>query len=173
MTANATPTTTEVTAYIGLGANLGAAQQTLRQASQALDQIPHTRLTALSRLYRSAPVDAQGPDYINAVARVQTQLSPLALLEALQTLEQTHGRVRSYRNAPRTLDLDLLLFGQESIQTPRLTLPHPRMHERAFVLLPLAEIAPGLQLAQGSLHDLAAQCQDQRIEPLNDPFTRS
>ena len=99
---------------------------------------------ARSSLYRSAPLDAQGADYVNAVAQLQTKMLPAVLLKTLQAIEARFGRERPYRNAPRTLDLDLLLYGDRRIDTPVLTLPHPRMHERAFVLVPLAEIAPDL-----------------------------
>jgi len=130
------------TAYIAIGANLGDAQAAVREAIAALDAIPGTRVAARSSLYRTAPVDAQGPDFINAVVAVETALAPLALLEQLQRIEQAAGRERPYRNAPRTLDLDLLSHGAAQMATPALTLPHPRMNERAFVLVPLAEIAP-------------------------------
>ena len=143
--------------FVGLGANLGDAAATVRAAFEALDALPGTRCVARSALYRSAPIEAQGADYINAVAQLQTQLSPAALLKELQAIEDRFGRERPYRNAPRTLDLDLLLYGQRRIVTPRLTVPHPRMHERAFVLAPLAEIAPDLALAVPA---------DQRIERL-------
>lgn len=133
-----------VTAYIALGANLGNAPATVRQAIAALGQLPRTSLQAHSSLWRSTPVDASGPDYINAVAAVRTTLEAPALLQALHSLEQAAGRQRPWRNAPRTLDLDLLLYGSASIQTPTLTVPHPRMWQRAFVLRPLAEIAPWL-----------------------------
>ena len=131
-----------VTAFVGIGANLGDAQATVRGAIAALGRLPQTRLVAASRLYRSAPVDAGGPDFINAVARVETTLPAPALLAQLQRLEQNAGRERPYRNAPRTLDLDLLLFGDGRIASPALTVPHPRLAERAFVLLPLHELAP-------------------------------
>ena len=132
--------------FVGLGANLGDAAATVREAFDALGALPQTTCVARSSLYRSAPVDAQGSDYINAVAQLRTGLSPLALLDALQAIEGRFGRERPYRNAPRTLDLDVLLYGQRRIVTPRLTVPHPRLHERAFVLVPLAEIAPDLAL---------------------------
>ncbi len=131
--------------FIGLGANQGDAPATLAAALRALDALPQSRVLARSALYRTAPVDAAGPDYINAVAELETALEPLALLDALQAIEQAHGRERPYRHAPRTLDLDLLLFGQQVLKLPRLTLPHPRMHERSFVLQPLLELAPGLR----------------------------
>ena len=136
-----------VHAYIGLGANLGDAAGTVRAAMAALDQLPQTRLLAGSSLYRSAPVGyLDQPDFINAVAAIETDLAPHALLDGLLALEQTHGRERSFRNAPRTLDMDLLLYGEALLHDDRLTVPHPRMIERAFVLLPLLEIAPELTL---------------------------
>jgi 2-amino-4-hydroxy-6-hydroxymethyldihydropteridine diphosphokinase len=110
--------------------------------------LPGTRLLRVSSLYRSAPVDAGGPDYLNAVAELDTTLAPLELLHALQRIEQAAGRERPYRNAPRTLDLDLLLYGTLRLDSAELTVPHPRMGERAFVLLPLAELAPPLVDAQ-------------------------
>lgn len=130
-------------AYIGLGTNLGAdLNATLGRAAAALDLLPRTRRVALSSAWRSAPVDAQGPDFLNAVAVLDTELAPLALLDELQRIEADHGRQRPYRNAPRTLDLDLLLYGELKLNSERLVLPHPRLGERAFVLRPLLEIAP-------------------------------
>lgn len=131
-----------VTAYIGLGANLGDARSTVLQAIRDLASLPQTQLLHRSSLYRSAPVAATGPDFINAVVEVATTLSPQQLLTELQQLEQAAGRQRPYRNAPRTLDLDLLLYGNVVMDSPTLVIPHPRMLARAFVLLPLAEIAP-------------------------------
>ncbi|HLS17563.1 MAG TPA: 2-amino-4-hydroxy-6-hydroxymethyldihydropteridine diphosphokinase [Paenalcaligenes sp.] len=157
-----------VTAYIALGANLGTPLKTLRAASHALATLPHTRLGAGSRIYRSAPVDATGPDFYNAVLSLHTQLDAHELLAHMQSLENIHGRVRSYPNAPRTLDLDLLLYGNHTIHTPTLTVPHPRMHLRAFVLMPLADIAPEMQLEQGAIGCLIAQCSDQAITPINE-----
>ena len=140
------------TAFVALGANLGDAAGTLRQAMDRLDRLPLTRVSARSSLYRSAPVDAEGPDFINAVVELQTGLDPHALLAELQRLEDEAGRERPYLHAPRTLDLDLLRHGDTVLDSERLRLPHPRMAERAFVLLPLAEIAPAqvsaLQLAR-------------------------
>nr|WP_280189470.1 2-amino-4-hydroxy-6-hydroxymethyldihydropteridine diphosphokinase [Delftia sp. PS-11] len=127
---------------IGLGANLGDRGRALAMALLAMDALPGTRLVAVSSLYSTAPVDSSGPDYLNAVAAVRTTLAPLALLDALQAIELAAGRERPYRNAPRTLDLDIELWEDECIRLPRLCVPHPRMHERAFVLVPLAEIAP-------------------------------
>lgn len=131
-------------AWIGLGANLGDALSTLQAALADLAALPRTRLRAASSIYRSAPIDAAGPDYLNGVARIDTSLEAQDLLVRLQDIERRHGRERPYPNAPRTLDLDLLLFGDERIDTPSLTVPHPRLHRRAFVLVPLAELAPGL-----------------------------
>lgn len=136
------------TAWIGLGANLGERAGTLRTALAALAALPGTRLLRVSSLYRSAPVDAGGPDYLNAVAEIGTQLPPHDLLAALQAIEHAAGRERPYRNAPRTLDLDILLYGDLQSADATLTLPHPRLHERAFVLLPLAELAPERVLPQ-------------------------
>jgi 2-amino-4-hydroxy-6-hydroxymethyldihydropteridine diphosphokinase len=153
-------------AYIGLGANLGAdLGATLTQAALHLAALPQTQVVALSSLWRSAPVDAEGPDFVNAVAALDTELAPTALLDALQAIELAHGRERPYRHAPRTLDLDLLLYGDVVLDTARLTLPHPRLGERAFVLRPLMEIAPELaHLARG--HDWASQ-RIERLGPLS------
>lgn len=133
-----------VPAWVALGANLGDAPQAVRDAITAMARLPGTMLTKQSSLYRTAPVDSSGPDYINAVVEIATTLTAPALLAALQAIEQAAGRERPYRNAPRTLDLDMLLYGSAHISSPTLTIPHPRMHERAFVLVPLAEIAPGM-----------------------------
>lgn len=133
-----------VSAYVALGANLGDARSTVRQAVQDLGTLPQTRLVRASSLYRTAPVDSSGPDYINAVTEVATTLEPQALLAELQRLELAAGRVRPYLNAPRTLDLDILLYDALTLASPTLTIPHPRMATRAFVLVPLAEIAPHL-----------------------------
>lgn len=130
--------------FVGLGANLGDALATVRAALDALDAVPATRCVARSSLYRSAPIDSSGPDYVNAVAELRTALEPEALLAELQAIESRFGRERPFPNAPRTLDLDLLLVGQRRVATPTLTLPHPRLAERAFVIVPLAEIAPDL-----------------------------
>ena len=150
-------------AYIGLGANLGDAQTALRQAIAELSASPGIIDLQASGFYRTAPVDSSGPDYVNAVASMHTTLEPMELLRRLQAIEQAHGRERPYRNAPRTLDLDLLWFDGQHIDMPELTVPHPRMHERAFVLAPLQELAPALQLQQGSLPALLALCGNQGI----------
>ena len=153
--------------FVGLGANLGEPQATLKHALAALAALPQTELVAQSSLYRTAPFQASGPDFINAVAELRTALQPKALLRALQAIESQHGRERPYLNAPRTLDLDLLLFGQRVVQEPGLELPHPRLHERAFVLQPLLELAPKLVHPHlGRLQMLLAATLDQPIERL-------
>ncbi len=152
---------------MALGANLGDARAALDAAFVALAGLPGTTLRAASSLYRTAPIDSSGPDYLNAVVRLDTALAPRALLAALHAIEQAHGRARPYRNAPRTLDLDLLLHGRHRLAGPVLTLPHPRLHERAFVLHPLAEIAPRLVIpGRGAVEALLAQVACQRIDRL-------
>jgi 2-amino-4-hydroxy-6-hydroxymethyldihydropteridine diphosphokinase len=146
-------------AYVGVGANLGDAVGSVREAVQGLRALGRLRC---SSLYRSAPVDAQGPDFINAVVELDTALPPAELLAALQALEAAFGRERPYHHAPRTLDLDLLLHGDAVLDTPALRVPHPRLHRRAFVLLPLLELAPSLQapglgLLSGYLPEVAGQ----------------
>ena len=145
-----------VTAYVALGANLGDAVRTVRDAIVAIGQLPDTALTAQSSLYRTAPIDSSGPDYINAVVEISTRLPALQLLDHLQAIEKNAGRERPYRNAPRTLDLDLLLYGSARMDSVRLQVPHPRMQERAFVLVPLAEIAPSL-VSPANLQAVAGQ----------------
>ncbi len=153
-----------VAAYIGIGANLGNAALTVREALTALQQLPLTQLSASSSLFGSAPVDAGGDDFVNAVARLDTHMGAETLLAELQKIELTFGRERPFRNAPRTLDLDLLLYGQEEIHSARLEVPHPRMTARAFVLLPLLQIAPDLQIpGKGVASDFLPGLQDQRI----------
>jgi 2-amino-4-hydroxy-6-hydroxymethyldihydropteridine diphosphokinase len=148
-----------VTAYIALGANLGDRHAALQQALQALRAMAGSGALRSSRFYRSAPVDAGGPDYLNAVAQLTTPLTAPDLLRALQALENAAGRQRPYRNAPRTLDLDLLLYGDARIDSAQLTVPHPRMWERAFVLVPLAELAPHC-VPEAALAAVAAQAID-------------
>jgi 2-amino-4-hydroxy-6-hydroxymethyldihydropteridine diphosphokinase len=132
-------------AYVGIGSNLQDPRAQVRAAFQELDRLPHTRLVRKSSLYRSAPAGyAAQPDFINAVAQLETGLPAERLLAELQEVEARHGRQRSFANAPRTLDLDLLLYGDARIDSPGLTVPHPRMHDRTFVLKPLLEIAPHL-----------------------------
>lgn len=151
-----------VSVFVGLGANLGEAHHAVEAAVKAIGKLPHTRLLGCSSFYRSAPVDATGPDYINAVVHLETRINAYELLRALQALEILAGRERPYRHAPRTLDIDVLLFGDASIASQELTVPHPRMQERAFVLQPLWELAPHL-VTQDGLH----QVQDQVIQKLN------
>jgi 2-amino-4-hydroxy-6-hydroxymethyldihydropteridine diphosphokinase len=158
-----------VTAFVGLGANLGDPRAQLESAFEALSALPLTAVVKRSSSYRSAPIDAGGPDYVNAVAELETELPPLALLQALQAIEQHHGRHRGGRNAPRTLDLDLLLYGDRQSDEPQLRLPHPRLHQRAFVLQPLLEIEP--QLIAPGLGPLAVWLggtRDQTIERIED-----
>ncbi|WP_374520982.1 2-amino-4-hydroxy-6-hydroxymethyldihydropteridine diphosphokinase [Undibacterium squillarum] len=155
-------------ASIGIGANLGDAVQTVQAAIAAIAALPDTALIAASSLYTSAPVDSSGDDYVNAVIQVETGFTAEALLTALQTLENQHGRERPYRNAPRTLDLDVLLYGNQEISSTTLQVPHPRMHERAFVLLPLTEIAPETQIPGiGAALSLLESVSDQRIRKLS------
>jgi 2-amino-4-hydroxy-6-hydroxymethyldihydropteridine diphosphokinase len=168
----ATLAQSEATAVIGLGANLGDARATLQEAAQALAHWPSSTHFRLSRLYCTHPIDSSGPDYINAVASFQTTLAPLALLDALQALELQHGRERPYRNAPRTLDLDLLLYGAQEqwidLQSPRLTLPHPRLHLRAFVLQPALDLFPKLMLGRhGSANYCLQSLGDQGVRPVD------
>lgn len=155
-------------AYVALGANLGDARAMLETAFDALDALPGTRLIAHSSLYRTAPVGVTGqPDYVNAVAAIDTTLAPRTLLDALLELEARHGRRRDYPLAPRTLDLDLLLYDEETLDLPGLEIPHPRMHLRAFVLVPLAEIAPAAMIpGRGRAADLLREVRDQEISRL-------
>ena len=158
-----------VDAYIGLGANLGDPRATLQAAFDALAGLPQSTLLQRSGYYRTAPIDSSGPDYLNAAARLRTQLPAAALLAQLQAIERAHGRQRPYRNAPRTLDLDVLLYGDERSVDSALELPHPRAHERAFVLAPLAEIAPDLVIpGRGRVSELLAGLAGQRIQRLID-----
>jgi 2-amino-4-hydroxy-6-hydroxymethyldihydropteridine diphosphokinase len=152
-------------AYIGIGSNQGEPRAHVLQAFDELARLPGTRLEGRSALYRSEPVDAPGqPDYVNAAAGVDTDLSAAQLLAALQDLELRHGRERPARNAPRTLDLDLLLYGDSAFQSAMLTLPHPRMHQRAFVLMPLLDLDPRLEVpGRGAARELLARCAGQRV----------
>lgn len=146
------------TAYIALGSNLENPQRQVRAGFAALALLPRSRLAAQSSLYRSAPVGyADQPDFVNAVAALHTALSPRALLDALLAIEREHGRVREFPNAPRTLDLDIVLYGERVVNEPGLWLPHPRMHQRGFVIVPLAQIAPAaLVPGHGRVRDLLA-----------------
>ncbi|MFT3733463.1 MAG: 2-amino-4-hydroxy-6-hydroxymethyldihydropteridine diphosphokinase [Rhodocyclaceae bacterium] len=155
-----------VSAWIGIGANIGDnPAEAVRSAIAALGTAAHCRLQASSSLYRTAAIGGEPqPDYINAVARIETALGPTLLLETLLAIEKQFGRTRSVANAPRTLDLDLLLFSDRQIQQHGLVVPHPRMHERAFVLAPLAEIDPQLDIpGRGLVSGLLAAVKDQSI----------
>jgi len=148
-------------AYVGIGSNLDEPRRQVLEALTELDRLPHTRVVKKSSLYRTAPMGhADQPDFINAVAQLETGLPAERLLAELQDIESRHGRQRSFRNAPRTLDLDILLYGALALDLPNLKVPHPRMHERAFVLKPLLEISPQLSF------DLAA-CANQKVERLD------
>ena len=158
-------------AFIGLGSNLGDPASKLRAGLAALSALPQVRISATSSLYRSAPIgNADQPDFINAVARLTTGLTPRDLLAALLRIESEFGRERAYHNAPRTLDLDLLLYDAETIAESGLRVPHPRMHERAFVLAPLVEIAPECDIpGKGRAAAWLGRCADQTIEKLCAP----
>lgn len=156
--------------YIALGANLGDPIGTLLEVIDEIRELPGCTNIESSGFYRTAPIEASGPDFINAVIRLHTTLTPLDLLHALQALENRHGRVRTERNGPRTLDIDILIFGDTQLNTPELTLPHPRMHQRAFVLYPLSDLAPMLTLAQGPIQDLLLSVADQEVEALDMGF---
>lgn len=153
-------------AYVGIGSNLEDPRAQVLRAFDELADLSDTRVTARSSLYRTAPIGHAGqPDFINAVASIDTRLPPQALLRELQALEARHQRKRGFPNAPRTLDLDLLLYGDERIAMPDLTVPHPRMHERAFVLQPLVEIAAGVNIpGVGAARKQLAACAGQKVE---------
>ena len=158
-----------VTAYVGIGSNLGDARGHVQRALLQLARLADTRLSAQSSLFCSAPVDAGGDDYVNAVAQLETGLDAHVLLQQLQALEQAAGRQRPYPNAPRTLDLDLLLYGQQQIASAALSVPHPRMGLRAFVLIPLLQIDPLLEIpGQGPAHLLIAGVAGQAIRKIAD-----
>ncbi len=160
------------TVYIGLGSNLsgniGSPSQHVIAAIQSLGEIQSTRTTSISSLYKSKPVGPQDQDdYINAVVQIETELESLALLDGLQAIENEHGRVRNERWGSRTLDLDILMFGEEIIQNDRLSIPHPEMLNRAFVLVPLAEINPDCVIpGKGLISDLLANLDQDGLEIL-------
>ena len=155
-------------AYIALGANLERPEDQVKAAFEALAMLPDTRLARVSSLYRTAPVGfAAQPDFVNAVAQIETALEPRALLDALLAIERRHGRVRDFPNGPRTLDLDIALYGEVELREPGLTIPHPRMHQRAFVMVPLAEIAPEAVVpGHGRAGELAAALDSENIVKL-------
>ena len=153
-------------AYVGLGANIGAPRRQIEVAIEEIKKLPETRFISASSYYRSAPLGyADQPDFLNAVVEIDTGLAPEALLDQLQDIEKRHDRKRPFPNAPRTLDLDLLLFGNARIASARLTLPHPRMHQRAFVLLPLLELDAAISVpGKGPAKALLLACSSQQIE---------
>jgi 2-amino-4-hydroxy-6-hydroxymethyldihydropteridine diphosphokinase len=156
-----------ISAYIGIGANLGDARAMVEYAIEKLHSLPQTQFKQSSSLFVTAPIDSSGDDYINAVAALETELDAQTLLEHLQVLELACGRERPYRNAPRTLDLDLLLYGQEVINNEHLTVPHPRMTERAFVLIPLLQLDPFIKIpGKAAAHEFAPAVADQGISKL-------
>jgi 2-amino-4-hydroxy-6-hydroxymethyldihydropteridine diphosphokinase len=161
---------TQHVCFIGLGSNLGESRDQLRQAIADIGRLPDTRLLAQSALYRSAPVGyLDQPDFVNAVVKIATSLTPQQLLSALLHIELRHGRERTFHNAPRTLDLDVLLYDDLQMHEPGLTIPHPQMHSRAFVLQPLLEIAPDCAIpAIGSAQHAMRGCLDQVLEKLAD-----
>jgi 2-amino-4-hydroxy-6-hydroxymethyldihydropteridine diphosphokinase len=157
-----------VRVYVALGSNLGDPVAQVHAGAQALGKLPGTHLVRCSSLYRTAPVGViDQPDFINAVCAAESSLPASALMQALLDIERSHGRQRNVPGGPRTLDLDLLLYGESVLNEPGLTLPHPRLHERAFVLYPLSEIAPGLDIpGRGRVETLLAGCSGQAIERL-------
>ncbi len=157
-------------AFIGLGSNLGNPREQVLRAVRALGELPRTRLVSHSSLYRSAPLGyLDQPDFVNAVAKLDTELAPRALLDALLEVEHRNGRTRDFPNAPRTLDLDLLLYDNLRHHERGLTLPHPHMHLRAFVLVPLLEIAPDCAIpGVGAAADALRHCEDQQLERIAD-----
>ena len=165
------PSKVPLSAFVGLGANLGEPEAQVRRAIAALRRLPRTRLVAASSLYRSAPVGVgEQPDFVNAVAEVETTLSARELLDELLAMEARFGRERPAPGAPRTLDLDLLLYGDQVIAEPGLAVPHPRMHERAFVLAPLAEIAAEISVPRiGGVRTLLAACGNQKVQRIGAP----
>ena len=156
-------------AYVGIGSNLDQPESHVRLAFEDLDRIPGTGVVKRSSLYRSGPLGyADQPDFVNAVAEIQTSLPASRLLAELKEIEVRHGRRRSFRNAARPLDLDILLYGELALNLAHLTLPHPRMHERAFVLKPLLEIAPEIAIAErGTAQDLLKNCAAQNVERMD------
>jgi 2-amino-4-hydroxy-6-hydroxymethyldihydropteridine diphosphokinase len=161
--------------YIGLGSNLGEPDRQVRHACAEIASLPGTQLCRCSSLYRTAPIGyADQPDFVNAVAEIRTTLAPLALLEALRAIEAGHGRIREFRNGPRTLDLDVLIYGDLRMASDELILPHPRAHQRAFVLLPLLEIAPNCVIpGVGAARRWLPSCDDQGITRIDFPLSAS
>ena len=156
-------------AYVGIGSNLDEPRSHVQLAFEDLDRIPGTGVVKRSSLYRSGPVGyADQPDFVNAVAEIQTSLPASRLLAELKEIEARHGRRRSFKNAPRTLDLDILLYGEVTLSLAHLTLPHPRMHERAFVLKPLYEVAPHASIpGVGTVKDCLEKTSEQKAERID------
>ena len=156
-------------AYVGIGSNQENPRRQVEQAFGELGKIPRTRLTRKSSLYRSEPMGyAEQPEFVNAVAELDSALSALEMLQQLKRIEMRHGRKRSFPGAPRTLDLDLLLYGKELLRSKKLTLPHPRMHQRRFVLDPLVEIAPGITVSGGrKARALLKNCEKQIVQRID------
>jgi 2-amino-4-hydroxy-6-hydroxymethyldihydropteridine diphosphokinase len=153
--------------YIGIGSNLGDARDNVERAAQRLAGIRDTRFVGQSSLFRTAPLEANGDDYVNAVVRIDTRLTASQLLQALQAIEQDFGRERPYPNAPRTLDLDLLLYGSQTMSTDSLTVPHPRLTQRAFVLIPLLQLDPLIVIpGRGPAHEFVPAVADQAIRKI-------
>jgi 2-amino-4-hydroxy-6-hydroxymethyldihydropteridine diphosphokinase len=163
-----------VTVFVALGSNLGDPPAQIRRALGTVAALPETRLVARSSLYRNPPSGyLDQPEFINAVAQIETRLEPRELLEQLLAIERAHGRVRNVPNGPRTLDLDILLYGERTVREPGLTIPHPRMLERAFVLVPLAEIAPEAVVpGRGRIADLAAKLDASGMVKLSDESSK-
>ena len=164
-------TTSTSTVYIGIGSNLDGPLEQVRRARDALTELPETRFVGISPLYRNPAIGpGDQPDYVNAVAAIETRLEPHALLDALQAIEANQGRRRgALRWQPRTLDLDLLVYGDRAIRDRRLTVPHPHMHERAFVLRPLLDLAPDLDVpGHGSVGDLLSAAPDGQLRRIDD-----
>lgn len=157
----------QITAYVGIGSNLGDPQANVGQAMLDLDKLPKTRVTGQSSLFRTAPIDAEGADYINAVVRLDTRLSAQELLHELQAIEHAYERERPYVNAPRTLDLDILLYGSQQINSESLTVPHPRLTQRAFALIPLLQIDPLIAIpGAGPAHSFVSGVTNQTIQKI-------
>lgn len=165
---NFRPTHLQHSAFVAFGSNLKNPKNQVEQAIQTLKNTPHIQLVQTSSLYKTAPVGYDNQDdFINAVAEIKTDLTPIELLQKLLEIEQTFGRERPFPNAPRVLDLDLLLYEDVAMQSAELTLPHPRMQERGFVMIPLAEIAPDIQIGQhGHADELAAKCDNQGVSKI-------
>lgn len=158
--------------YIGLGSNLEDPSRQIRQALEQLNKLPQSRLCSLSRVYQSSPLGPENqPDYLNAVALISTSLPPEKLLTCLQSIEQRQHRVRTVHWGPRTIDLDILLFGNKQIHTDRLTIPHPQMYQRNFVLIPMFDINPDLTLPNGKpLRDLVNESDRKGLKPIGEPY---